>query len=346
MPVFGPVAIRKMFNEQLEIASQMILRWDRLGPDHPIICSDDFTRYIIHPSLSSCRVDIGRLAFDTIGICAFNYRFNNFYAEKVHPFVTQMAESLLESGKRGNRTKLETGLRYFSQQTYQQNINAMHQLCDEIVEERIRNPQPEIDDLLNTMINVADPVTGEKLSKENIRYQMVTFLVSGTKRMVAPLPTDWSRLPATKQRAGPCHSCFTIFSTILKPTTRHKRKSTTSLETLPSPSNICLSSNMLTPASRRPCVSEAPSPPFPDTQKSRRSWRANTDSNLSRPFTVTSMASIMILRSGAATLMCLSPRGCWNLTNIPPERGGHSGRASGPALVVPLLSKKCSSMSH
>ena len=45
MPVFGPVAIRRMFNEQLEIASQMILKWDRLGPENKTLCSDDFTKY-------------------------------------------------------------------------------------------------------------------------------------------------------------------------------------------------------------------------------------------------------------------------------------------------------------
>ncbi len=44
MPVFGPVAIRRMFDEQLYIASQMVLRWDRLGPDHQILASDDFTK--------------------------------------------------------------------------------------------------------------------------------------------------------------------------------------------------------------------------------------------------------------------------------------------------------------
>lgn len=45
MPVFGPVAIRRMFDEQLDIASQLILRWDRLGPNHEIQTSDDFTKY-------------------------------------------------------------------------------------------------------------------------------------------------------------------------------------------------------------------------------------------------------------------------------------------------------------
>ena len=118
-----------------------------------------------------------RLAFDTIGLCAFNYRFNNFYLDEMHPFATQMSDALLEAGKRANRTGIENQLRYFSEQNYRQNVQAMHKLCDEIVEERIKNPQPQVNDLLNVMLSVADPSTGAKLDPENIRYQMATFLV-------------------------------------------------------------------------------------------------------------------------------------------------------------------------
>lgn len=43
MPVFGPLGIRRMFPQQLDIASQMILKWDRLGADHEIDTADNFT---------------------------------------------------------------------------------------------------------------------------------------------------------------------------------------------------------------------------------------------------------------------------------------------------------------
>jgi cytochrome P450/NADPH-cytochrome P450 reductase len=33
-----------MLPAMTDIASQMLLKWDRLGPDNEIICSDDFTR--------------------------------------------------------------------------------------------------------------------------------------------------------------------------------------------------------------------------------------------------------------------------------------------------------------
>ena len=55
----------------------------------------------------------------------------------------------------------------------------MWKLCDDLLAERIANPQPDAKDILNTMLNVTDPETGEKMSDENIRFNMVTFLVSG-----------------------------------------------------------------------------------------------------------------------------------------------------------------------
>jgi cytochrome P450/NADPH-cytochrome P450 reductase len=96
----------------------------------------------------------------------------------MHPFAQQMSEVLLESGKRGNRTQIENSLRVFSEKQRQENVAKMHELCDTIVADRKKNPKPEINDLLNVMLNSKDPETGEQLSDENIRYQMTTFLVS------------------------------------------------------------------------------------------------------------------------------------------------------------------------
>lgn len=163
MPNFGPLAIRGMFPKMLDMVSQMVLKWDRLGPEHEIVAADDFTR----------------LAFDTIAFCGFNFRFNSFYLENVHPFAQQMADYLIEAGKRANRTSLESHLRIWSAEEKRRNRDAMWQLCDDIVSERKRNPQPDAKDVLNAMLYTKDPETGETMSDENIRFNMVTFLVAG-----------------------------------------------------------------------------------------------------------------------------------------------------------------------
>ncbi|KAI1423202.1 cytochrome P450 [Xylaria sp. FL1777] len=119
------------------------------------------------------------LAFDMIGICGFGYRFNSFYRDEIHPFAREMAAALTEAGKRANRPSVENYLRVNAAEELNKNIHSMWQLCDELVAERKRNPKPEARDLLNTMLNASDPQTGEKLSDENIRFNMVTFLVAG-----------------------------------------------------------------------------------------------------------------------------------------------------------------------
>ena len=54
----------------------------------------------------------------------------------------------------------------------------MRQTADEVVEARKKNPTDR-KDLLNAMLNGADPKTGEKLSDANITDQLITFLIAG-----------------------------------------------------------------------------------------------------------------------------------------------------------------------
>jgi len=163
VPAFGPMHVRKMFPQMMDIMSQMILRWDRFGPNPPISCHDDFTR----------------LAFDVIGLCAFNYRFNAFYSEELIPFAKQLGEVLIETGRRTNRPEIQNTLAFLSKRRMMDNIHSMWKVCDDIVAERKANPRPDVDDILNVMLGAKDPVTGKGFTDENIRYQMATFLVAG-----------------------------------------------------------------------------------------------------------------------------------------------------------------------
>ncbi|CAF4395475.1 unnamed protein product, partial [Rotaria sordida] len=57
-------------------------------------------------------------------------------------------------------------------------IDFLHNLCDEIVQERRKYPN-DVNDLLNQMINGKESETCQQLSDENIRCQLLTFLVAG-----------------------------------------------------------------------------------------------------------------------------------------------------------------------
>ncbi|CAF1239531.1 unnamed protein product [Rotaria sordida] len=145
----------------MDIASQLILRWHRFAAEEIDVC-DNFTR----------------LTFDTIALCGFDYRFNSFYRNEMHQFVVAMGNVLTEGNRRSQRLPLQNTLMVRAAKQYQDNIAYMHKLCDEIVQYRRMYPN-DTNDLLNRMINGKDQETGLQLSDENIRYQMVTFLIAG-----------------------------------------------------------------------------------------------------------------------------------------------------------------------
>jgi cytochrome P450/NADPH-cytochrome P450 reductase len=164
VPAFGPIAIRGMFDRMLDIADQMFVRWERFGPHAVIDVADNMTR----------------LTLDTIALCAFDYRFNSFYQDEMHPFVSAMVGALQEAGQRARRPKVVTNLMLSKARQFQADKELLDSVARELIAERRRDPKGnEKHDLLNLMLNGVDPVSGEKLSDENIGYQMITFLIAG-----------------------------------------------------------------------------------------------------------------------------------------------------------------------
>ena len=164
MPAFGPIGVRGMFDQMLDIADQMFVRWERFGADAVIDVADNMTR----------------LTLDTIALCAFDYRFNSFYQNEMHPFVGAMVGALQESGQRARRPKLVNNLMLSTARQYDANVRLMREVAQELIAERRADPRGrEKDDLLGRMLNGVDPETGEGLSDENIGYQMNTFLIAG-----------------------------------------------------------------------------------------------------------------------------------------------------------------------
>lgn len=164
MPAFGPIGVRSMFDQMLDIADQMFVRWERFGPNTVIDVPDNMTR----------------LTLDTIALCAFGYRFNSFYSDEMHPFVDAMVGALAESGQRARRPRLVNNLMLSRNRQYQADNELMQSVARELIARRRADPKgAEKDDLLDRMLNGVDPETGEKLSDENIGYQMITFLIAG-----------------------------------------------------------------------------------------------------------------------------------------------------------------------
>ena len=144
------------------IATQLVLKWARHGPESQISSTDDFTK----------------LTLDTIALCSMSTRFNSFYRDEVHPFARSMSKVMYESGRRGSRIKVLN--RFLSSATTEffGNIDIMRNVCQGIIDEKRANPSGK-NDLVNAMISRKDPKTGEYMSDENIINNMITFLVAG-----------------------------------------------------------------------------------------------------------------------------------------------------------------------
>ncbi|MFD0937648.1 cytochrome P450, partial [Methylobacterium trifolii] len=162
-PAFGPLGIRKMFPRMLDIAEQMLLRWERFGADAVIDVADQMTR----------------LTLDTIALCAFDVRLNSFYRDEAHPFVAAMGGALDEAGARSRRPAIASKLNFPGTRRNEAAIRLLNAVADGLIAERRARPEAACGDLLDTMLNGRDPTTGARLPDENIRYQIVTFLIAG-----------------------------------------------------------------------------------------------------------------------------------------------------------------------
>ena len=78
LPYFSMRAMPDYLPKMVDIAEQLMGKWERLNPDEEIDVAADMTR----------------LTLDTIGLCGFDYRFNSFYRETPHPFVQAMRSNL------------------------------------------------------------------------------------------------------------------------------------------------------------------------------------------------------------------------------------------------------------
>ena len=163
LPTFSRQAMNNYMPMMLDVANQLVMKWERLNDDDEID--------VVH--------DMTAVALDTIGICGFNYRFNSFYRQDYHPFIDALTHTL-------ETCMMQRGLPFESQflktrlERSKTDVEYMNNLVDDIIRERRKGDAgTEQNDLLNYMLSGVDKVTGESLSDENIRYQINTFLIAG-----------------------------------------------------------------------------------------------------------------------------------------------------------------------
>jgi cytochrome P450 / NADPH-cytochrome P450 reductase len=161
---FGNRAMQSYHPSMVDIAEQLVKKWERLNADEEID--------VVH--------DMTALTLDTIGLCGFDYRFNSFYRRDYHPFVASLVRSL-ETIMMTRGLPLENLWMHKRRRDLTSDVEFMNKMVDEIVAERRGNAAAadEKKDMLAAMMTGVDRVTGEQLDDVNIRYQINTFLIAG-----------------------------------------------------------------------------------------------------------------------------------------------------------------------
>jgi cytochrome P450/NADPH-cytochrome P450 reductase len=161
---FGNRAMQSYHPSMVDIAEQLVKKWERLNADDEID--------VVH--------DMTALTLDTIGLCGFDYRFNSFYRRDYHPFVASLVRSL-ETIMMTRGLPLENLWMQKRRRDMASDVDFMNKMVDEIVAERRANAAAADDkkDMLGAMMTGVDRATGTQLDDVNIRYQINTFLIAG-----------------------------------------------------------------------------------------------------------------------------------------------------------------------
>ncbi|WNM34783.1 cytochrome P450 [Streptomyces sp. Li-HN-5-11] len=160
MPAFSLGAMRDYHGMMLQVARDLLAKWDRAAEGKtPVSVSSDMTR----------------LTFDTIGLCGFGHDFESLRHEELHPFVTAMSRVLLYvelmvEGPAGAELPTDQ---------FHQDCALMGDLVEEVIRQRRASGDTSTGDLLGRMLHTSDEVTGTPLDDENIRRQVLTFLIAG-----------------------------------------------------------------------------------------------------------------------------------------------------------------------
>ncbi|MBB5928456.1 cytochrome P450 [Streptomyces echinatus] len=163
-PGFSREAMAGYHGMMLAVAGRLTDHWDRRqAAGHTVDVPGDMTR----------------LTLETIARTGFGHDFGSFERDRPHPFVTAMVGTLTYAQRLNSVPgPLAPLLLRAAARRNAADMDHLNRTVDGLVAARRRSGGGE-GDLLDRMLATAHPVTGEKLSAENVRKQVITFLVAG-----------------------------------------------------------------------------------------------------------------------------------------------------------------------
>ncbi|WP_328931483.1 MULTISPECIES: cytochrome P450 [unclassified Streptomyces] len=163
-PGFSREAMAGYHPMMLSVAERLTDHWDReLAAGRPVDVPGDMTK----------------LTLETISRTGFGHDFGSFERDRPHPFVTSMVGTLSYAQRLNSvPSPLAPFLLRTATRRNEADIAFLNNTVDAMVRAR-RDSGGGDGDLLDRMLDTTHPDTGERLSPENVRRQVITFLVAG-----------------------------------------------------------------------------------------------------------------------------------------------------------------------
>jgi unspecific monooxygenase len=163
-PGFSREAMAGYHPMMLDVAGRLTDHWDReLAAGRAVDVPGDMTK----------------LTLETIARTGFGHDFGSFERSRPHPFVMAMIGTL-SYAQRLNTVPppLAPLLLKRASRRNDADMDVLNRTVDDIVRARRASGRGD-GDLLDRMLDTTHPETGERLSPENVRRQVITFLVAG-----------------------------------------------------------------------------------------------------------------------------------------------------------------------
>ncbi|OWA13728.1 cytochrome P450 [Streptomyces sp. CS113] len=165
-PGFSREAMAGYHVMMLDVAARLTEHWDR---------AEASGRTVDVPG------DMTKLTLETIARTGFGHDFGSFERPRLHPFVTAMVGTLGYAQRLNTvPAPLAPWLLRAASRRNAADIAYLNRTVDDLVRaRRAADGGDTAGDLLDRMLETAHPETGERLSPENVRRQVITFLVAG-----------------------------------------------------------------------------------------------------------------------------------------------------------------------
>lgn len=185
LPALGLGALKQYYPRMLEVADDLLAHLDRLKAGESFLATDVMTR----------------MTFEAISYTGFNTRWGCIENPQLPPFVQAMVDVLV-LGMESVGNILPDAFHPISRHKRERANAVLLDSVDRIIAERraaLQRGEAVPNDILQAMLTTRDKVTGKRLPDDNIRAQLITFLVAGHETTSGLLSYALHSIATTKE---------------------------------------------------------------------------------------------------------------------------------------------------